>query len=134
MLLCRYIFPLDHTVHWYWNSKYKEIYFNRIAKKSLFYAQNFKIIFWQKKYLIVFNCPALIQRYRVRERNGKLEKLYPGVDVYGGYTPLHTNLKEINGTTTIIKSQHSSWRFFLPSWIQILLLTALNILLNNMPG
>ena len=39
-----------------------------------------------------------IQRYRVRERKWQTrETLARGV--YGGYTPLHTNGKEKNGTT-----------------------------------
>ena len=46
-----------------------------------------------------------IQRYRVRERKWQTrETLARGV--YGGYTPLHTNGKEKNGTTRNIEGMH----------------------------
>ena len=53
--------------------------------------------------------------------------------VYGGYTPLYTNGKEKNGTTRNIEGLHQSFNAVL-TWIQILLLAALNIVLKNKPG
>ena len=55
------------------------------------------------------------------------------------YTTLQTNGKEKNGTKSKIEGVHSSIYLenkglILPSWIQILLLAALNILLDNKPG
>jgi len=80
-----------------------------------------------------------IQRYRVRERKWQT-KVTLARGVYWGYTPLHTNGKD--GTTSNNKGLHSSFICcislenggFSLGWIQILLLKALNILLNNKPG
>ena len=74
---------------------------------------------------------------KLRERNWQTkETLARGVNPL--YKPLHTNGKEINGTKSNNKGLNSSFSLengsFLPGWLQILLLAALNILLNNKSG
>jgi len=46
-----------------------------------------------------------IQRYKVRERKGQTRET-SARGVYGEYTPLHTNGKEINGATRNIEGLH----------------------------
>ena len=74
-----------------------------------------------------------IQRNRIWNWQTR-ETLARGVYGRGGYTPLHTNGKEKTELQTTLKACMAwEWRFFLPSWIQILLPMVLNIRINNQP-
>ena len=106
----------------------------KLAEKNIVSKKQCTSSFQKSNNCVLLGASKSTQRYRVRERKWQTrETLARGL--YPPYTPLHTNGKEINRTTSNIKGLHTRCinlekEGFLPSWIQNLL----NILLNNKSG